>query len=151
MGADFVAPAFLNTWARTTDTDRADQLIVHNDRKPARVREESGFDQLSLLAGISDHAIHAFLAGRARLERGLCLHFRSGDIDPALPIHAVHVDVVAIMIDDVDADTYAFLFGKPFAGPGNAFGRRQVDRRGVKNSLSRRAGYDEFGRNVLRS
>jgi hypothetical protein len=55
------------------------------------------------------------------------LHLRGDDVQVSLAIHAVHVDVVAVVIEHVHADRDVLGGRKLLARLGDAFGGRQID------------------------
>ena len=135
MSADFIAPSLRYAWRRTSNADRADQLIVDDNRKPTRIREESKLDLLQFGIWILDHTVHPSLARLAAHQSGPRLHFRGNDVQIALTVHAVHVDVIAVVIEDVNADCKAFLARQALTCLGNALGSCQIDRGEIVNLL----------------
>gem|GEM_PF-169132 len=83
-------------------------------------------------------------------ERRPRLHVGGHDVQIALPVHAVHVDMVAVVVEHHDADRDSFCRGQALAGLGNAFGRGEIDRREIMDLLGRLAADDELRGHVLR-
>ena len=67
-----------------------------------------------------------------------------------MSIHAVHVNVVAVVIKNVDADGDSFFAREVFAGLGNTLRGCEIDRREIVDSLCRIAADDKFCGQSLR-
>src|SRR5882762_5350022 len=146
--ANFVAPHG-RVWSGTTDADGADQLFVDDDGQPARIRKEAELHLLKFLGRILDHPVHTELARRAIHERGTRLHVGGHDIEIALTVHAIHVDMVAVTIEHHDADLHAFGRGGLLARIGNALRSGQIDGSEILNLVGGFAADDELLRYVL--
>ena len=90
------------------------------------------------------HLIHHRLARLARVEHGAGLHHRRVDRDLGLAVHAVHVDRLAELIVDGDADPDALLDGFIDARLGDGFGSRDVDLVLLHDDLGGVAANDEL-------
>ena len=129
--------------------NHADQLLIDHDGKPAGIRKLAELYQLEFRVGILDHAVHQELAGRAIHERGTRLHLGRDDVQITLTIHAVHVHVVAVIIEHHDADLHALGGGGLLARIRDALRGGQIDGGEILNLFGRFAAHHELLRYVL--
>src|SRR5207244_4341954 len=135
MSADFVAPALGDARRRTTNTYRTDQLIVNDDRKGSRIREQTEQNLLQFTIWILADAICQTFAWFAVCERCSSFHLGGHDTKIVLAVHAVHVDVVTVVIENVDGDADTFFLRQTLARLDNPFRGCQIDRGEIVNFL----------------
>ncbi len=148
MRANLVAPHG-HAWRGTADADGSDQLFIDDDGKPAGIRKQAELHLLKFLGRILDHPVHTELARRAIRERGARLHVGRHDIEIALTVHAIHVDMVAVIVEHHDADLHAFGRGGLLARIGNALRSGQIDGGEILNLFGGFAADHELLRHVL--
>src|SRR5581483_11529988 len=104
---------------------------------------------LELARRILNHTVHQGLAGGAQREGGTRFHFCGHDVEITLAIHAIHVDLIPVLVENHDADLNAFGGGGFFANLRDAFGGRQIDGGEVLNLFSSLTADDELLGDVL--
>jgi hypothetical protein len=125
--ANFVAPTLRDSRRRTSDADGADHLIVDDDRKSSRIRKHSDQDLLQFAIRTLAHAICQSLAWFPVRKRRASFHLRRYNTEIVLTVHAVHIDMVAVIIEDVDADADSFFLRQPLARLDDAFRGCQIN------------------------
>jgi len=147
--ADLVAP---HGHARrgSADADDANHLLVEDHRQAAGVREHAELNPLQLRIRILTDLVHDGLARPSLHQRRPRLHLRSDDVQVSLAIHAVHVNVIAVVVEHVNADRDVLLDGELLARLGDPLGGCEVDRGEILNLFGGFAADDELRRDVLR-
>ena len=148
LPANFVAP-HRRAWRRAAHSDEANHLLVNHDGKPAGIRKLADLYELKFRRRILGYPVHQELAWRAKRQRRARLHLRRDDIEIALAIHAIEVDVVAIFIEHDDADLHALRGRGFFARFRDALRRGRIDGGEILNLFGGLAGHDELLRHVL--
>ena len=143
MAADLVAP---HRHARrgAADADDANHLLVDDHRQAAGVREHAELNPLQLRIRILTDLVHDGLARPSLHQRRPRLHLRGDDVQVSLAIHPVHVDVIAVVVEHVNADRDVLLDSELLARLGDPFSGRQVDSREILDLFGSLAAHDEL-------
>src|SRR5207253_2013047 len=99
-------------------------LILDDNRKPARIREEADLNLLQFSIWILNDRVHPGFARSAGHQCRARFHLRGDDVEITLAVHAMHVDVVALVIKNVDADRDPLSTRQAFTGFGETLSRR---------------------------